>query len=153
MIDPTLTITIDRAALSLSPLVFSGSLDGTALGVVEYAPPAEQVRVLYMPDSDHVHGSEPLGGSLQQSVLPFSWMRVGAAEESEIQAAFAEVGAAIRQAVEYTVTTQVSGAPAQAWRATFGSQQLDATRRSRFSMKALVPVYAVSIPVYPIPGA
>ena len=151
MIDPTLTISIDRTSLSLTPLLFSGSLDGTTLGITDYAPPAEVARITYMPDSAHIHGSEPIGAALQQGVLEFAWMRVGATTETQIASALTEVRAAIRR-LEFTVTTQVNGAAAEAWRGVYGSMELAGTRRDPVSLKHLVPVYAVSIPVYPIAG-
>lgn len=152
MVDPTLTISIDRTSLSLTPLVFSGTLAGTTLGVVEYSPPAEQARIEYMPDNPHIHGSEPIGAALQQSILSFSWMRVGATAEAEIRASLTEVRAAIRR-LEFTVTTTENGAAPEVWAGVFGSMALAENRRDRISLKHLVPVYAVTIPVYPIPGS
>lgn len=150
MIDPTLTISIDRTSLSLSPLTFSGAQDGTTLGIVEYLPPQLRSRVLYMPSSADVHGDEAIAASWQQSILGFDWTRDGVATETQIQASFAEVMAAIGQ-FSYTVTTQVSGAPAQVWAADMGSMTPSA--RNYIDLANLTPVYAVSIPVYPIAGA
>lgn len=59
----SLTITIDRTSLSLSPLVLSGSDDATVLGITAYQPPSLQARNTYMPDSVDVHGSESIGSA------------------------------------------------------------------------------------------
>lgn len=147
VVDPTLTVSIDRTSLSLAPLVFSGSLDGTALGIVGYQPPSLQMRVAYAPDSVNVHGSEPVGASYQQAILGVDWVRDGAATETQVQASFAEVAAAVGQ-FSYTVTTQVSGAPAQVWSADPGS--LSASGRTFGDLANVNPVFALSIPVYPI---
>lgn len=150
MTDPTLTISIDRTSLSLSALVFSGSLDGTVLGIVNYQPPAFQMRVNYAPDSADVHGSEALSASYQQALLSFDWMRDASTTETQVQAAREEVRAALAQ-FSFTVTTQVSGAPAEVWSASPGS--LTPPARTYMDLTHLTPVFGVSIPVYPIPGS
>lgn len=149
MIDPTLTITITRTELSLPDLVFSGSLDGTTLGVTDYTPPDFLMRNAYA-NSDHFHGAERTASALEQSSLLFRWIRVGATTEAQIQTSRTEVAAALRQ-LSYTVTTQVSGAPAEVWDADPGT--LLGGSRTLVSLKHLVPVYTVEIPVYPIPGS
>lgn len=146
MIDPTLTISIDRTSLSLAPLVFSAKIDGTALGIAGYQPPARQARLTYAPDSMNVHGSEAIAASWQQAILGFDWFRESTTE-TQLQAAFAEVVAAVEQ-FSYTVTTQVSGAPAQVWAADMGSCAPSA--RSFADLANVSAVFAVSIPVYPI---
>lgn len=146
MTDPTLTIAISRTSLSLAPLSFSGALDGTTLGIVGYQPPAMQSRVVYMPDSADVDGSEAIAATWQQSLLSFDWVREGATE-TQVQASFAEVLAAVGQ-FSYTVTTTVSGAPAQVWSADRGSVVPSA--RTYVDLEHRIPVYAVTIPVYPI---
>lgn len=148
MIDPTFTLSIDRSALSLAPLVFSGSLDANDLGVVNYQAPAFQSRVTYAPDSMNVHGSEAIGGAWQQAILGFDWMLDEAANETAVTAAYAEVVAAVGQ-FSYAVTTTVSDASAQVWAADMGS--IVPPRRTYVDLahpNALV--VAVSIPVYPI---
>lgn len=150
MTDPTLTISIDRAGLSLAPLVFSGALDGTTLGIVGYQPPALQSRITYAPDSMDVHGSEAIAAAWQQAVLGFDWVRDDDATETQVQASYGEVAAAVGQ-FSYLVTTQVSGAPAQVWRADMGS--VSPSARTYMDLVNHNPVFAVTIPVYPIPGA
>lgn len=146
MTDPTLTISIDRTSLSLSALVFSASL-GTTLGVVDYQPPATQWRLSYAPDSINVHGSELIGAAYQQSILGFDWVREAGSTETQVQASRVEVAAALAQ-FSFTVTTQVSGAPAEVWAADPGSQVPSA--RTFENLMNRNPVFAVSIPVYPI---
>lgn len=146
MTDPTLTISIDRTSLSLSPLVFSASL-GTTLGILDYQPPAKQWRRGYAPDSADVHGSELLSAAYQQAILGFDWVRDGDSTETQVQASRVEVEAALAQ-FSYTVTTQVSGAPAEVWAADPGAQVPSA--RTYSNLRHRNPVFDVTIPVYPI---
>lgn len=150
MTDPTLTITISRTELGLDPLVFSGADDGEVLGVVAYTEPALQRRVAYAPDSVDVDGSEAVAASWQQSMLNFDWVRDGDATEAQVQASRNEVRDAVGQ-FAYTVTTQVNGAPVEVWAADGGSQT--PSPRDYLNLAYRNPVYAVSIPVYPIPGS
>lgn len=144
---PTLTITISRTSLSLSPLVLSGSIDANELGIVNYQPPARLANNTYAPDSVDVDGSEPIASSWQQSLLNFDWMPDQATSETEVQTSYADVVAALGQ-FSYTVTTQVSGAPAEVWSANRGS--VTPPPRDYVDMAFLRPVYAVTIPVYPV---
>ena len=149
MTDPTLTISIARTSLSLPPLLFSATHDGTALGVVEYQPPAMQARIEYAPDVPSVHGSAATSWAWQESILGWSGVLDDAAGEAAVQASYTEVLAAITQ-WSYAVTTQVNGAPAQVWSCRPGSQIPDA--RTYADLANSNPVYAVTIPVYPIPA-
>jgi hypothetical protein len=149
MTEVPLTVSIDRTSLSLSPLVFSATADANPLGLAAYTPPARQARVIYAPDSINIHGSEALGMSWQQALLNFDWFRESTTE-AQLQAAYAEVVAAVEQ-FSYLVTTQVSDAPAEVWRADPGS--VTPSQRDYADLANLSPVYSVSIPVYPIPGS
>ena len=145
------SISTDRSGMpgSLAPLVLNGSVDGSYRRLTAYSPPALQSRVTWMPDSDFVEGSEAIGAVWQQSMLGFS-VQIEAATETLVQAAYAEMVAAWSQ-FSFTVTTQLSGAPAQVWAANRGSIQLaDSTGRTFADVHNLNPVYAVTIPVYPI---
>lgn len=146
-----LTITIDRTGLSLSPLVLSGVDDDHDYGITAYQPPALQARVGYMPDSGDIDGSEAISSSWQQSLLGFSFVPDHADDETDVQASYAEVAAAVGQ-FSFTVTTQVSGAPAQVWSADRGSIALAAGSRSYLDLTAVPPVYSITIPVYPVPA-
>lgn len=147
MTSPTLTVSIGRTSLSLSPLVFSGTVDGNVLGVVNFQAPAYLPRIKYAPDSDDVHGSEPISWAYQQGLLSWDWMRDRSTSETQVQAARDEVRAALAQ-FSYTVTTQVSGAPAEVWAANPGT--LTPPARTYVDLAYLVPVFVVTIPVYPI---
>jgi hypothetical protein len=151
VVDPTLTISIDRSGMtgSLGPLEFSGKLDGTSLGIVNYQAPARQSRTAYAPDSINIHGSEAIGAAWQQAILSFEWVCDTASSETDVQAAYDEVVAALEQ-FSYPVTTQVSGAPAQSWAADMGS--CAPSGRTYADLANTNPVYAVTIPVYPIPA-
>lgn len=73
-----------------------------------------------------------------------------AANETSAQSSYATVAAAIGQH-SFTVTTQVSGAPAQVWSADRGSIQLAGSGgRTYIDLMNANPEYAVTIPVYPI---
>lgn len=149
MTDPTLSISISRSAAAGGPtaLVFDAQ-PGATLGIVSYQPPALQQRIAYAPDSVDIHGSEAIGASYQQALLSFDWMRDGSTTETQLQASFAEVATALAQ-MSYTVTTQVSGAPAQVWAADPGSM-VPAARTYVDLVNPNTVVYSVTIPVYPI---
>lgn len=151
MTNPTLTVSIDRTSLSLSPLVLNGQHTGS-YGIVRYIPPAMIARLDYMPDSPDVDGSELTSASWQQTILGVDWMPLDAANETAIQTAYAAVLAAIGQ-FSYTVTTTVNGAPAQVWSADRGSMQLGGSDgRTYVDLAYRVPIYALTIPVYPVPS-
>jgi hypothetical protein len=151
--DPTLTISIDRSGMpgALEPLVFSGAVDATPLGIYDYQEPARQMRVTYAPDSADIHGSEATGAALQQAVLGWDWAADHATSETDVQAAYDEVAAAISQ-FSYLVTTQVSGAPARVWSADPGSL-IPSPRDYSDLSDPTTHVYSVSLPVFPIPGS
>lgn len=146
-----LIITTDRSGMpgSLSPLVLHGSADGSGRRIVAYSPPALQSRITWMPDSIDVEGSEAIATTWQQSMLGFS-VKIEATTETLVQSTYAEMVAAWSQ-FSFTITTQLSGAPAQVWSANRGSIQLaDSTGRTFADVHNLNPVYAITIPVYPI---
>jgi hypothetical protein len=150
MTAPTLTITIDRTSLGLTPLVLSGASDGVALGIVSYQEPADIPRYLWAPDSVNVEGSELISASSEQANLGFDWVSDAAANEAAVASAKAEVLAAVRQ-FSFQVTTQVSDAPAEVWAANRGAQT--PSPRTYEDLANHNPVFAVTIPVYPIPGS
>lgn len=149
MTDPTLTVSVSRtvAAGGPTPLVFSAALDGTTLGIVGYQPAATAWRLNYAPDSVDTHGSELLSAAYQQAILGWDWVRDNGATETQVQASRKEVEAALAQ-FTYTITTQVSGAPAEVWRADPGTQTPAARTYSDLAYRN--PVYAVTVPVFPI---
>jgi hypothetical protein len=148
----TLTVTIDRTSLSLSPLVLSGSDDANDLGITAFQRPGRLARIKYMPDSDDVHGSEAVSMAWQQAVLGFTWVSDRAEDEADVQAARQELEAALGQ-FSYTVTTQEGDAAAETWQADPGSMQLAAGGRTTSDLEWHNPQWSVTIPVYPIPEA
>lgn len=151
MTDVAILITISRsvAAGGPDPLVLSGTIDSNALGVTNFARPGLNARITYAPDSRYFDGSEETAVAWDQSILPFAWFPDQAEDETDGQAAFWEVAAAIAQR-RYDVTTQVADAPAEVWRAKRGSMSPDP--RSYSDLVGNNPVYAVQIPVHPIPS-
>ena len=152
MIVPTLTVAISRASLpgGLSPLLFTGSRDGAQLKIVGYQAPARVARITYAPDSVDVDGAEAIAAAWDQTNLGIDWAIHDAASETVLQTAYAEVAAAIGQ-FSYTVTTQVSGAPAEVWAADRGT--LVPSARTYENLANISTVFALTIPVRPIPGS
>jgi hypothetical protein len=147
-----LQVSIDRTSLSLATLVLPGSRDGSGMHLVAYSPPALQARTAYMPDAPGIHGSEAVSWSWQQALLSFN-VKMTAATETALRANYLALVAAISQFPSFTVTTILSGAAAEVWTANPGSIQLvDPAGRTPGDVHNLNPVYAVTIPVYPIPG-
>lgn len=146
IVDPSLTISIDRAALDLDPLVLVASGVGE-LGITAYREPAMQAR-LTTTSSQLVHGDVTLGWSWQQALLDFSFTtRVDT--ETDSRALVAAVRDAISQGLSFAVTVTASDAPAETWSCNPGSLTPDAGR-SRVDMKHVRPVWSVSLPCYPI---
>lgn len=141
----TLTVSIDRTDLSLSPLVFSAVEDGTTWGILPgYQMPGlvPQVRTA---TSNFVHGEVATGWTWTQARITFD-----AAPDVEsaaaLLAAVDEVRAALGR-LSYSVTTTWNGA-AQTWTAMPGACQpstIDAPE-----LDANQPVYSITIPVYPV---
>lgn len=146
----SLTVTIDRTGLSLSPLVLSGTDDSTDLGVVNFTRPGEQMRLSQMPDSMATHGTEFTGASLQQGILSFDYVIDRADDEADVQTFRRAVSAAVQQ-FSFAVTTQEGNAAAEVWSANAGS--VAPLSRVYTDLANNNPVLNVSIPVYPIPGA
>lgn len=153
-VDPTLTITIDRSGMpgALTDLVLSARLDGADFGITSYSPPDFESQNTYAADSPYTHGSEVAASKIAQGFLTFAWVPVSATTTAEVQVARDEIKAAIRQ-FSFLVTTKEGLAPAEVWAADPGSQRLAGGSLTRMVIKHLVPVYVVTIPVYPIPGA
>lgn len=147
-VDPSLLISIDRTALSLSPLVCSGTNDGSPFGITDYAEPAMQARVSYLPDSRWAHGSQPNAWSWQQTILPFSVI-ANASTETAARAAIAELRAAVTQGLSFLVTVTVSDAAPEVWTCNPGSVT-PAGSRTFSDLRHVDNEWAVSIPAYPV---
>lgn len=109
--------------------------------------PAKQARIRYAADSDWTHGSVALASSWQQSLLTLR-VRVEGSSETDLASKVAELEEAIGQ-FSYDVTV-TRDAQTSTWRADQGSMSLDQSRR--FYSDQFVEVWAVTIPVYPIPS-
>lgn len=148
MPEPTLTISIDRTALALTPLVLSGRDDGSPLGVTDFTEPGRQPRIVSI-SSDHQHGDNPLRWSYQQAVLTFSAFPE-ADDEATAQAALEELRAAITQGLRYEVTVTISDAPPKVWTCNPGT--LSPPSRDYLNLKHHFPVWSVTLPCHPIPA-
>lgn len=147
MVDPSLTISIDRTSLGEAPLVLSAA-PGSELGITDYAEPAMLARVSYAPASRIVHGEMSLGWAWQQTVLPFSFSTF-VDTEAESRALVASVLAAVTQAPTFEVTVTISDAAAETWVCDPGSLAPSGSR-TRPDMQRARPVWAVSLPCYPV---
>lgn len=146
MVDPELTISIDRASLGLAPLVLSGRDDGTTWGLVGYSEPAWQARIGYATDSPYVAGSAATSATWQQSILGFD-AAPDVHSELELRVAIAELRVALSQ---FTYPTTVSLLDfSETWRCDMGS--ISATPRDYTDLANFDPVFSVTIPVQPIP--
>jgi hypothetical protein len=144
---PTLTISLDRTSLSLSPLVLSGVTDTNVWGILPgFQLPGQVPRVTYA-ESPFVHGAVAVGSTYQQAVLGFSvFPRV--ADAAALSTAVAGLRAALGQ-FAYTATVAWNG-DTSTWECDPGSltpQPVDLPE-----LRANAPVYEVSIPCYPIPS-
>lgn len=153
MSDPNVTIKVYRSGMegSPDPLEFSGIDDSVALGIFGFQRPGLQMRITYAPDSNSRHGSTKRAAAYQQAILGWDWAADAAATETEVAAAYAEVAAAIAQ-FTYVVGTTVSDADEELWSADPGSM-VPSPRTYEDLVDPGQVVYAVSIPVYPIPGS
>lgn len=143
----SVTVTISRTSLSLPDLVMTATPGDSGLGVSAFQAPGRVARITYMPDSVDIHGSEPIASSWQEGLISFNVVTDDVASETEAQTALAALVAALGQ-FSYAVTTQVSGAPAQAWAARMGS--FSQPSRSLTDLETSLYECAVTIPVYPI---
>lgn len=151
--DIPVTVTIDRTSLSKAALVISGANDGTTLGLTACQPPSKVARITYAPDHPDMDGSVALSATWQQALLGFNVVTDQAPDEATVAAQIAELTEALSQ-FGYLVTTQVGNAPAEVWSAQRGSIALASSDGRAFSdLRDHNPVYSVTIPVYPIPGA
>ena len=142
----TLTVSIDRTSLSLSPLLMSGAEDGTPWGILgdSFQMPTKQARVAYVGGA-WLHGSVATGWSWQQGLLSFN-ASPDVASEAALRSAVAELEAALgRLSYQATVTTN---GQAETWRCDPGT--LTSEGRTLTDLDSFDPVFTVTIPVYPV---
>lgn len=142
----TLLVSIDRSALSLSPLVLSGTAGAQPLAVASYQEPAIMHRIRYAPQSDYIHGSLALGSVLDHTLLQFDVFPDAAATESAARTALVTLRVALNQ-FSYAVTVTINGV-AETWRCDPGS--VGAAQRTYVNMHHFNVVHPVSIPCYPV---
>lgn len=148
-----LTIAISRTGLpgGLGPLVLSAEDDANPLGITAYSSPGRIGRVTYLPDEPDIHGSIPQAGSLQQGVISFGVLAT-AASESVMRSLIGPLEQALGQ-LNYTVTETIGDAAPRVYPAVMGSIELaNNAGRTYEDLRDSDPVYAVTIPVYPIPS-
>jgi hypothetical protein len=147
--DPTtLTISIDRTSMSLSALVLTGHDDPTRyLSVSDYTDPAMQARITYAPTGD-AHGDVPLSWSYQETLINFAVFAETATSESDARGRIATLTSALGR-LSYPVTITVNGATPEVWTCRPGSIALTEARNSTDLLSGK-PVWAVSIPAYPV---
>lgn len=147
-LNPTLTLSIDRAALSLAPLVLSANDDEHPLGIIEFVEPPLVPRIEGIDDT-HLHGTVPLRWSYNQSILAFT-VAPRVETETAAQAVLEELRAAVTQALRYQVTQTISDAPPKVW--TCNPGQITPTGRDLLDLRHHWPLRTVSLPCHPIPA-
>lgn len=146
-LNPTLTISIARTSLSLSPLVLSAANDANSLGLAGYQEPAIQAQVRWAPDSAYLDGSVALASRREHTLLNFDAYTDSAATEAASRSLIADLRAAVNQ-WEYLVTVTVDGATAEVWTCQPGS--VGAATRSYEDLRSHTVTYPVSIPCHPV---
>lgn len=149
MSDPSsLTISIDRTSMTLSPLLLCGHDDPSrVLSVSTYREPAMQPRINYAPTGDD-HGDTPLSWSYQETVLAFNVFDEGGASEATMRAKIAQLVAALGR-LTYTATITVGDADPETWTCRAGAVA-PVDDRTSFDLQGHRPMWAVTIPAYPI---
>lgn len=150
VVDPTLTISIDRTSLSLSPLLASGREDGTTLGVTSFTEPAKMPRVTYAPSSAYSHGETPLAWAYQQALLRFEIV-ASVSDEAGSKAQLAALEAACAQWPTFTVTVTVGNAAPRVYSCHPGSVE-PAGERTLVDLRDVNPAWIVALPCHPIPA-
>jgi len=149
-VSPTLTISIDRTSLALTPLVMNGHKDPdpSPLGITTYAEPAMQARLAYAPTSAYIHGEAPLGWAWQETMLNFGVATFGQTTENASRLLLAELRDAITQ-FSYVVTVTVDDATPEAWTCRPGSL-MPSGDRSVIDVTHHIPSWSVSLPAHPV---
>jgi hypothetical protein len=144
----TFTVSIDRTDLSLSALVIQGNTRQAGWNAMPGWQIPDFMPVVETASSPYLHGSVATGWRYQDGILSGDVFPV-VADAAALATAVAEMRAALGR-LSYTVTTNVNG-DVSVWSAQPGSMTrspLDAIKVGRNE-----PVWSLTIPVYPIPGA
>jgi hypothetical protein len=144
----TISISVDRTSLALSPLVFSGRRDGTARGITSYDEPAMIVRNRYATTSDYEDGDTIRGSSLQQTILAWSFITPEATSEQNHRQLVAEVREAVGQ-LQFEVTVTLDGADAETWLCDRGNVAAVAGR-TLIDVRLHLAEWSIVLPCYPV---
>lgn len=139
---------MSTASLTLSgdtPLVFSGTEDGTAFGLSALTLPAFAPRASYAPAGRWMHGQIQTAAVWEQTSIG-ALVTIEGSTESVLAANRAIVKAALGR-LTYTATT-MKNAVTQAWVADWGSMVL-AEDITLPNLTGLYEVYRLVIPVHP----
>lgn len=149
MSDPSsLTISIERASLSLSALVLCGHNDPSRfLSISDYTEPGRQPRVSYAPQSDDIPDT-PLGFTWQEALIGFNVFNENATGESDTRSKIADLSTALAR-LSYSVTITVNDADPETWTCRPGAV-VPAAGRTLTDLQTHGDVWSVSIPAYPI---
>lgn len=109
-----------------------------------------QARITYAPTGDS-HGDLPLGWSYQESLLGFNVFAELEDTEAEARVKIAELVAALGR-LSYEVTVTVGDADPETWTCRPGNVAA-ADDRTSTDLQSHHPIWAVTIPVYPIRSA
>ena len=135
--------------MSLSAFLMTGHDDASrVLSVSSYREPAMQPRINYAPDNGDLHGSVPLGWSYQQTVLAFNVFDEVGTSEATMRVKIAELTAALGR-LAYPVTVTVDDADPETWTCDPGAV-VAVDDRNSFDLQDHRPMWAVTIPAYPI---
>ena len=145
----TVTVSIDRASLSLTALAITN--DGATYQIAQdgLGEPNITWRRLSAPDSANIHGTEYIGAVKEQTSIPLVVI-VKAASSSALKTARDALFAALSQ-FSYPVTITVDGV-AEVWTA----GPADWARSTTVQPGQVAQFFTsltVTVPVYPIPGS
>lgn len=133
--------------MSLSPFVLCGHDATRDLSVTAYREPSMQPRVSYAPTGDG-HGDMPLAWSYQEVVHAFNVFDEAAESETAMRAKIAELTAALGR-LRYEITITVDDADPEMWDCRAGAVA-PVDDRNSYDLQAHNPLWAVTIPAYPI---
>lgn len=144
------SVSIDRTSLGLPPLVIGVDGDSTyTVTVGGLGRPAVTARTTYAGDSPYLHGQTPIAVVRENSSLPLTVLLQGDTDAA-LRAAAAALDAALWQ-FTYNVTV-TEGSTATTWLCSPASYGLDSSAVTSDNVAEHYEVWAITIPVYPIPA-
>lgn len=148
MTNPTLTISVDRTSMSLSPLVFSGTVGSGYLALSEYQEPVLTPQIRYATPSDYENDDDALSFRLGESILGWSFFTDATATEQASRDLVASVQAALLR-ISYTVTVTVNGATPEIWTCKPGTVT-PVGKRTYGDLLDHNPEFQVTVPCHPV---